>query len=44
MALLQEPLKKIDLATDLYSGSALADHYDEMGPPNCSDIFRSLNT
>jgi hypothetical protein len=35
---------KIDLAADLYSGSALAAHYDEIGPSDCSDLFRSLNT
>jgi hypothetical protein len=35
---------KIDLTTYLYSGSALAAHYDEMAPFDSSDIFRSLNT
>jgi hypothetical protein len=35
---------KIDLVTDLYSGSALAANYDEMGPFDSSDLFRSLNT
>jgi hypothetical protein len=35
---------KIDLATDLYSGSVLAAHYDEMGPSDSSGLFRSLNT
>jgi hypothetical protein len=35
---------KIDLATNLYSGSALAAHYDEIGPSDCRDLFRSLNT
>jgi hypothetical protein len=35
---------KIDLATDLYSGFALATDYDKTGPPDSSDIFRSLNT
>jgi hypothetical protein len=33
-----------DLATDLYSGSALAAHYDGMGPSNSSNLFRSSNT
>jgi hypothetical protein len=33
---------KRDLTTYLYSGSALAIDYDEMGPS--SDLFRSLNT
>jgi hypothetical protein len=40
---LGSPLK-IDLSTDLYSGSALAVDYDEMGPSDSSDLFRSLNT
>jgi hypothetical protein len=35
---------KIDLAIDLYFGSALEAHYDEMGPSDSNDIFRSLNT
>jgi hypothetical protein len=35
---------KIDLTTDLYSGSALAAHYDEMSPSDSGDLFRSLNT
>jgi hypothetical protein len=35
---------KIDLAIDLYSGSALAAHYDEMGTSDSNDLFRSLNT
>jgi hypothetical protein len=35
---------KIDLVADLYSGSALVGHYDEIGPSDCSDLFRSLNT
>jgi hypothetical protein len=35
---------KIDLATDLYFSSALAAHYDEMGPSDSSEFFRSLNT
>jgi hypothetical protein len=35
---------KIDLTTDLYSGSILAAHYGEMGPSDSSDLFRSLNT
>jgi hypothetical protein len=33
-----------DLATDIYSGSALAAHYDEIDPSNFSHLFRSLNT
>jgi hypothetical protein len=35
---------KIYLAIDVYSGSALAAHYDEMGSFDSSNIFRSLNT
>jgi hypothetical protein len=35
---------KIDLATKLYSSSALAADYDKMGPSNSNDLFRSLNT
>jgi hypothetical protein len=35
---------KIDLATDLYSVSALVAHYDEMDPSDSSDLFMSLNT
>jgi hypothetical protein len=35
---------KIDLATDLYSGSGLTAHYDAMGPSDSGDLFRSLNT
>jgi hypothetical protein len=35
---------RIDLTTDLYSDSALAAQYDEMGPSDSSDLFRSLNT
>jgi hypothetical protein len=35
---------KRDLATDLYSSSTLAAHYDKMGPSDSSDLFRSLNT
>jgi hypothetical protein len=35
---------KIDLIVDLYSGSAVAVHYDEIGPSDCSDLFMSLNT
>jgi hypothetical protein len=35
---------KIDLATDLYSGSALTAHYDKMGPSDSSNLLRSLNT
>jgi hypothetical protein len=41
---LSETPTKIDLDTDLYSGSALATHYDAMGPSDSSDLFRSLNT
>jgi hypothetical protein len=36
--------QKIDLAANLYSASVLAAHYDEIGPFDCSDLFRSLNT
>jgi hypothetical protein len=39
----RNPSKK-DIATDLYSGSALATHYDEMSPFDFSGLFRSLNT
>jgi hypothetical protein len=35
---------KIDHTTDLYSGSALAAHYDKIGPFDCSYLFRSLKT
>jgi hypothetical protein len=35
--------QKIDLITDLYSGSTLAVNYVEMGPSDSSDLFRSLN-
>jgi hypothetical protein len=35
---------KIYLATELYSASALAAHYDEIGPSDYSDLFKSLNT
>jgi hypothetical protein len=35
---------KIDLATDLYPGSALSADYDEMSSSNSSDLFRSLST
>jgi hypothetical protein len=35
---------KIDLVTDLYSVSALAADYDEMGSSDSNDLFRSLNT
>jgi hypothetical protein len=35
---------KKDLATDLYSSSVLAAHYDKMDPSDFSDLFRSLNT
>jgi hypothetical protein len=35
---------KIDLATDLYYGYALAADYDKMCPSYSSDLFRSLNT
>jgi hypothetical protein len=34
---------KIDLATDLRSGSTLAANYDKMSPSNSNDLFRSLN-
>jgi hypothetical protein len=37
-------LSKKYLATDIYSASALALEYDEMGPSDSSDLFRSLNT
>jgi hypothetical protein len=35
---------KIDLATDLYWGCALATHYGEMGRSDSSELFSSLNT
>jgi hypothetical protein len=35
---------KIDLATDLYSGSNLVSHYDNMDLFDSSDLFTSLNT
>jgi hypothetical protein len=38
-----EPPPKIDLATDIYSVSVIAANYDEMGPSDSNDIFRSLN-
>jgi hypothetical protein len=44
MALLQDPLQKIDLTTDLYYISALSAHYDEMGPSDSNNLFISLNT
>jgi hypothetical protein len=39
----RNPSKK-DIATDLYSDSALATHYDDMSPFDFSGLFRSLNT
>jgi hypothetical protein len=39
----RNPFEK-DLATDLYSGSIVAAHYDEMSPSDSSELFRSLNT
>jgi hypothetical protein len=38
------PFKKKDFTAELYSGSALPANYDEMGPSDSSDLFRSLNT
>jgi hypothetical protein len=32
---------KIDLATYLYSGSILVSHYDEIGPLDSNELFRS---
>jgi hypothetical protein len=37
-------LQKRDLVANLYSDSTLAGDYDEMGPSDSSDLFRSLNT
>jgi hypothetical protein len=34
---------KIDLAIDIYFGSALPAHYDEIGSSDCIDLFMSLN-
>jgi hypothetical protein len=44
LALSSRNPSRIDLTTDLYSGSALAAHYNKMGPSNSSDLFRLLNT
>jgi hypothetical protein len=43
MTLPGTPLK-IDLITDLYSGSTLVANYDEMCPFSSNDLFMSLNT